>query len=75
LTWGKPPDGQSLSSDSRQGFPHSEAIVSRRLRKEVAKADDLWKIRGAVRMFFFEKKNQKTFASLGRAFPERPKPN
>jgi hypothetical protein len=26
-------------------------------------------------MFFFEKKNQKTFASLGRASQERPKPN
>jgi hypothetical protein len=25
-------------------------------------------------MFFFEKKNQKTFATLGRAYPERPKP-
>jgi hypothetical protein len=26
------------------------------------------------KQFFFEKKNQKTFASLGRAYPERPKP-
>jgi uncharacterized lipoprotein YmbA len=26
-------------------------------------------------MFFFEKKNQKTFASLGSLYPERPKPN
>jgi len=25
-------------------------------------------------MFFFEKKNQKTFASLGSLYPERPKP-
>jgi hypothetical protein len=24
--------------------------------------------------FFFEKKNQKTFTSLGRAYPERPEP-
>jgi hypothetical protein len=24
--------------------------------------------------FFFEKKNQKTFAKLGRAYPDRPKP-
>jgi hypothetical protein len=26
-------------------------------------------------MFFFEKKNQKTFTGLGRAYPERPQPN
>jgi hypothetical protein len=25
-------------------------------------------------MFFFEKKNQKTFATLRRAYPEKPKP-
>jgi hypothetical protein len=25
-------------------------------------------------MFFFEKKNQKTFATPGRVYPERPKP-
>jgi hypothetical protein len=25
-------------------------------------------------MFFFEKKNQKTFAMFGCAYPERPKP-
>jgi hypothetical protein len=25
-------------------------------------------------MFFFEKKNQKTFTSLGRAYAERPQP-
>jgi hypothetical protein len=30
---------------------------------------------GGRKQFFFEKKNQKTFASLGRASPERPKPN
>jgi hypothetical protein len=27
------------------------------------------------KLFFFEKKNQKTFTGLGRASPERPKPN
>jgi hypothetical protein len=26
------------------------------------------------KQFFFEKKNQKTFAKLGRARPDRPKP-
>jgi hypothetical protein len=26
------------------------------------------------KQFFFEKKNQKTFASLARVYPERPKP-
>jgi ribonuclease HII len=29
---------------------------------------------GSVKMFFFEKKNQKTSTSLGSLFPEKPKP-
>jgi hypothetical protein len=30
---------------------------------------------GRRKDFFFEKKKQKTFTSLGRAYPERPQPN
>jgi hypothetical protein len=29
----------------------------------------------ATKQFFFEKKNQKTFTSLGSLYPEEPQPN
>jgi len=47
---------------------NQSSVVSRQ------KGAALWRAPWQRKQFFFEKKNQKTFTSLGSLSPERPKP-